>query len=524
MDPIEELFSAFADPDVDKANPGSEIRFKDENALEKFTRSTEQPDNPDDTFLRSLLNPELLRKPNLTIAMQVRQHLAEFAVRQNIKRKDTSHKAQQMKYYRWMAQGKKEEAYPFANTKTIDQSAVKELPSTTRLLSLVNLSTCGFCGKEGANMRCPGCNISDDEHVVKRTAYCNKTCFQQHQKAHRPICDARRNIHRAVTLLDIVFFAMMEATKVHPLKEVFEEHGILYTLYSSWDRSAFTGRSIFTPIPKDIYDSADIRRAVIASSEAAELHLSLASLVPVFLKPICKSIEYVEYFPKNMRLPVCNLDVHGSACSVALRSHPVWCLTLPGGEKYAMDLTAARFGWKETLAPWGAFKKVRLAKQVRTENFGFKDKAALDTINASDVLYYQRSLRQELVKEFTKKLDVMMAMTGGEYAITNIVKSSDAAFGRMKEEMYQLVRESIRLLRKNIAATRKDHMRLCYTTGPQYDLRVACCMASTFKTAWMKEKEYDDLLKEGADIHAIWDERIGDKLKNSQPCTADKKC
>jgi hypothetical protein len=249
MDPVAELFSSLPDPDVDRVGRLEQLNLQIRAALMAFVENTKEPNTPEWAHLYDQARITLAAKgPGIKY---FRQQLASYALTHAPNRKDKGPRATQLRYYKWIAQGRKSETYPFP------QGRYFGLASTLRLSQIAKPSTlfnvCSACGKEGGvNMRCPGCNLTNEKFVLEATAYCNKTCFQNHQAAHKQVCQGRKLIFRLAKLLDAMFIKMLETTFYHPMCAVKEAHGLIYINSGEWDKVAMTGRPLFTPFREDL--------------------------------------------------------------------------------------------------------------------------------------------------------------------------------------------------------------------------------------------------------------------------------
>jgi len=249
MDPVGKLYSSLPDPDDDRVGRLGPLNLQVHLALTEFVEGTQEPDTPEWKYLYDEARITLAGK-DLGIKY-FRQQLATYALTHAPSRKDKSPRAIQLRYYKWIAQGQKMETYPFSQEKFFG------LASTTRLSQIAKPSTianaCSACGKKGGvNMRCPGCDLTNEKFVLEATAYCNKTCYQNHQAAHKQVCKGRKLIYRLSRLLDAMFMKMVESTFYHPMCAVKEAHGVLHINSGDWERAAMTGRSLFTPFREDL--------------------------------------------------------------------------------------------------------------------------------------------------------------------------------------------------------------------------------------------------------------------------------
>ena len=74
-----------------------------------------------------------------------------------------------------------------------------------------------------------------------------------------------------------------------------------------------------------------------------------------------KSIDIVSVHVQNAEIGFAeNLKKEGFAAYWMFRSHEVLDVTLKTGERLAIDLLAAAYGWRETISPWDVYVKNRV--------------------------------------------------------------------------------------------------------------------------------------------------------------------
>lgn len=81
--------------------------------------------------------------------------------------------------------------------------------------------------------------------------------------------------------------------------------------------------------------------------------------------------------------------------------HSVLRITTRTGEKYALDMTGAQFGWKESILPWDLFADTRILSVAGIEAFGYTKpfmEAKCSSLGEAPVYvhYIQKSFRDAL--------------------------------------------------------------------------------------------------------------------------------
>ncbi|KAI0974245.1 hypothetical protein F4678DRAFT_458212 [Xylaria arbuscula] len=525
MDAVEKLFASLPDSDNGPLANDMTADVNYTNALKQFVKEPASQD-PDYEYL--LAHAKKYLKGNSAVGyvadFYFRQQLAQLAAQKLVIHKDKSHKARQLKYYRWLAQGMKAETYPFAKRQP------QEHPSTTWIASLTRATTCACCGKNGANMRCPDCAFSDENHVLLKTSYCNSKCLKDHYEAHRSVCEGRRMIFRAASLLEYIFGVMQEKTYIYPLAALVKKNGILYPMDKDWDRACMTGRHVFIPLPKEVKIlkdemkvskdkkkssedegksskdegklSEDERRSLLQWGRGGDVTLCLSPLISHLFKPFCKKIEAAFVQLKNIVTPICQLS-GGRALNVAFFTHTCLKLTLMSNEHYVIDLTASQFGWKEILAPWTVWADLRA---FSTEIAAFKSvsKRGIETFHHNVFERQQQEIRKTLMEAVFKELEALPHAHPNLPPFDKLLRSSGEDYKRVEYDIKAMVRHKIDMLAKD--EYKKDKYRLWLTRLDEIEL--AEDRVKYLKKIWFTGKEYDQLKASGADMRKLWWERF----------------
>ncbi|KAJ2997856.1 hypothetical protein NUW58_g515 [Xylaria curta] len=509
VDSVEKLFESMADPEGSDHPDSADSAFRLSKALGEFVKDPPSPD-PDYRYLLDHAQKALSGKA-VSVACYFRQQLAQLAVQQPVQRKDKSCKARQLKYHRWLALGMKSERYPFPTRKPPGP------PSTTRIVVLDNPTSCAACGKTGANMRCPNCTFQDERHVVLKTAYCNKKCHKDHCDTHKPVCEGRIVLYRAATLLEYIFMAIEDATYAYPLEKVYEQNGMIYLVGDNWVRAGMTGRPVFAPLPKHLVDSEDMYHALLLWGQSKELTLSLYHLIKYLFKSVCKSVDQAFVSPRNVIRPVCQLSLE-RALNISLYRHPVLKITLPSDEKYVVDLTGAQFGWKETLAPWATWVKLRTSNTAK-EPFKPATGNLRSFVDSHVIESYQQEVRETVVKAIITELDVIVQSTPSPHSFGKVLKAHAKDYKKKEYEITAMVRQVIHKLVNN--ELHKNYYRLWLGAGPLYGIQIAQGNYEALKNIWMSVNEYDRIKQTGADMKKIWVDRLDGEYKQENPKEGD---
>ncbi|RWA13401.1 hypothetical protein EKO27_g1734 [Xylaria grammica] len=519
MDSVEELFRGFTDPESVRVSEG-ETSYRFTKALAQFLKGPASED-PDYEYL--ITHARKAFSPGESTVNYFCQQMAHLAVQKSINRKDKSHKARQFKYHRWFALGMKHETFPFPTARPPGP------PSTARIATMVNPICCASCGKGNANMRCPGCAFQDDRFIVEKTSYCNKQCLQDHYETHNPICEGRKMIYRATSLLYFIFVAMQEATYIYPLEDIHKKNGVLYAVDGNFDRVGMTGRRMFIPFPKHLLesmqpsDSTDLQRSLVLWGQSDELCLSLFDLVKFLLKPICKTIEQAYVHPRNVLTPICYLS-EGKALNICMFRHTVLKVTLRSNEKYVIDLCSAQFGWKETLAPWAPWAELRSAQSSILEYQRTTNKLGAGILNSA-LEMEQQEARGMLIKAVLEGLDNILHTNSADKhrSFDQLLKSDTDNYKSVEYDVKEMVRQKVFIVITN--QYHKEQYRVWMGCDPLFGIYLAKNRAKTLRKLWMTTKEYDRLKSSGEDMRKLWAERFDNKIKEivAQEIAAKKK-
>ncbi|GAP83437.2 putative set domain-containing protein 5 protein [Rosellinia necatrix] len=527
--PVEDFFKSLVDP-VTNCEPNAPYSIY--RLIDAMTVFTKQPlsDDPDHKFL--LRHAKENFGTAEVNACYFLQQVANLAVQKPANRKDKSRKAYQLKFFRWLALGMKKETFPFPT------GVPEGLPSTTKISALVCTTSCAACGKSGANMRCPVCTFQDEEHVLNKTAYCNKKCAADHAVAHKRVCDNRIALYRAIKLFDHILIAVEEASYVYPIRHVQEKGGILYLMDDTWDRAAMTGRPIFTPLPKDqIFEK--YRRAVLLWGKSKEITNTLIQLIRYIFNPICIRMEVVDSQPRNVIRPLCQVSAGRSLNAALYQRHRSLKLTLASGEEYAVDPMAAQFGWRETLAPWAAWSSLRTSsRSVEALRPASLAEAAARTSLVSDcpLELAQQDYRAEMIDSIIVELEVFMALSsygspqpppspppppgsqrqnmmwmypGCVGAFGKALKAHPDEYRHIKDEVMTIIDYATCISR---LSTRRNTFRLWMGPAPQFDVYIAKKNVKALKKIWFTRTEYDRLKISGQDMKKLWHKRMTGKV------------
>ncbi|KAI0401258.1 hypothetical protein F4802DRAFT_609538 [Xylaria palmicola] len=488
-------------PLMDQAEEGGVVNGRFSAGLTLFTliafaRGPPSQD-PDYQYLFTHAKPALYQGESGTNSFC--QQLARLALDRPPNRKDKSCKATYLKYVKWLAQGAKVETCPIAGRPP-------GYPSNTRLTALISSKTCAACGKSGASMRCPNCSFKDDKLIVAKTAYCNKQCLENHHDAHKSVCEGRVQIYRAAQLLEYISIALEEGTYIFHPRQVYEKDGILFAVEADWDREGMTGRPLFLPLSKRLGNSAEDHRALLSWGRSVEPIDDLGQMVQHIFKPICKSITVATIRLRNATRPVCGLR-GARTMNCCLCKHPVLKLRLKSDEVYVVDLTGAQFGWMEVLAPWEAWRDLRVARaDGQAPKYRQPNAHPKRPFPGDNELEACRQLARVAILSSMMEEVGRLAITKALRGPLDDFKSTERAFQRAIHQCVDKVVEG---------KYHKPYYRLCPGTGTGARIELVKHRYKDYQGVWLSAREFDRLQGAGEDMKKIWKERLHKKCKET---------
>ncbi|KAI1497227.1 hypothetical protein F5X99DRAFT_423703 [Biscogniauxia marginata] len=517
MDLVEQLFTAFPDPGEDRALGGQIGGHETLSAIRILSIHLPSQD-PDHQYLLKHARAALLLPSHASPVGYFRQQVAQLALKKKMPLEGDSAKARQLTYYRWVAQGRKDESYPFADITTPayqGQSSPKSQDSAyaflpAELVGISDSTACAACGNLGAKWICRRCHVCLEGHTITVTAYCNRNCQAVDQARHQPICDGRKMIHRASFILKEIFVLMEKATYIYPLIQVIQKDGIIYTFDESWDRSAFTGRPMFWTFPSHLTPSEELLRAVLLNGECDEVNITLRPLVNIFIMPLCKSLEQISFVPKNVHRPICQIG-KGKATNCAMILHKVIRVTLHSDEQFVIDLTGQQFGWREVFAPWQPWASRRIAGNLQRHDYGEIDRGLAYLIAKDNVISNTQGLRQIAVGGLARRLRLLNLPLLKVKTMSEALGLPEDRFGGAQAAILKLSKGALDLLALEVS--QRNSTRLHFDAD--LAIRAAGGHGDKLKEAWLSKEEYEKHKGDKNRLLAIWRERRARSLSRA---------
>ncbi|KXJ96498.1 hypothetical protein Micbo1qcDRAFT_170317 [Microdochium bolleyi] len=404
MGTAETFFATLPDSQQHEAHIRKHGRPWDDKLVEalaalRAARAVRSSEDPDHEFLTSRA-PE--RLPSR--AHSLREHETDFAYFWDVlahlalsktaaELEGDSAKARQLRYFRWIAQGRKdcerEEALGGGGVRTnTERDLVNDITDLSRLSEEGGSHTCPACHKsrdgsrEPAQLRwCTGCAIP----VAGQKAFCTYYCSEECQKAdwprHKIFCSRRRAAVRAASLLQGLIYNLAAHASFSALDKLYIKDGITVFEEVPRDQMYLTGSSILQQLACDDPPSQLAFHAALMAGKCNDPILVGRHLSKKILGPLCKDIEQVTFIARNAVNPVCITNREHARCPwlhMGPTEHSVLRATLlSSGEVLAVDVSAAQYGWHECVAPWDAYARQRVLRVVHVAADPFSGRAEL---------------------------------------------------------------------------------------------------------------------------------------------------
>lgn len=297
----------------------------------------------------------------------------------------TTAKDKLISYYLWVIRGRKDEESP--RDVVIHADGVSTASSHEFLPSsdLKKCMPCASCGKAGSTARCSGCSIVQDGRVVYGTFYCNRECMKAHWNKHKRVCKDVRGLRRSSATFTDLFLELTRFTPFGVTKSISEEDGMIVVVADYPYERILLGKTVLMKFPCELASSEEQALACRTvgwcqhvTGTAKKLFEDLIQrmelcLPPVFLNCVmshpsnpqralaaCHLVEEVHFAPKNVHKPVRHIIPDGEHDFPIVSGHAAIRVTLPSGQRFALDPTGAQYGWREHLAPWDDYERHRV--------------------------------------------------------------------------------------------------------------------------------------------------------------------
>ncbi|KAH7313677.1 hypothetical protein B0I35DRAFT_480348 [Stachybotrys elegans] len=186
-------------------------------------------------------------------------------------------------------------------------------------------------------------------------------CYEADRIRHVPICIERRQLRRAASLLTILWHLFEQ--KTFGIDGFWDDdqgnkHGGVTSrpwrgghVFMDWPGGLVHDKSKYTPM-----QVKKIENACLLDQVCLEPFRIGGHFWRILLGPCCKEFECLNVVVKNtaLRVGIDWLPRHDN--------HSVFRVTLPSGDRFAIDITAGQYGWTETLIPWDTYEAQRVER------------------------------------------------------------------------------------------------------------------------------------------------------------------
>ncbi|KAH6869779.1 hypothetical protein B0T10DRAFT_593289 [Thelonectria olida] len=366
---------------------------------------------------------------------------------------------------------------------------------------------CAHCGKPHSAIWCQDC--AEDNVGQLRVFYCSKSCQEQHAAAHKQICETRRRLVRAVSILREVWTTFEQETFSSNVLFVEERNREVFLRLPDESSDAlnggWTGASFLKAFPHDVLpESASnvIKKAVLFDNTCTQVLFVGLPLVNSLLKSITKDIAEASVEPKDPALVV-----HLAGKSLPFANHCVLRASLHTGEVFAIDLTGTQYGWMEQLYTWHTYVRHRVkhvesigplggVKQLETMILSFAPPAgtggASHTIRRNIMEGLTRSLITEFVQRRTTARDFL--------SLPQATFIHDRA--RLISHLKDFIRQEVQKLRRlGVGRLYFDHEFCPHVTLTAEE-------AIKYSNVWLSKEAYDANKGNSVALERMWTERM----------------
>ncbi|KAK3384024.1 hypothetical protein B0T24DRAFT_588630 [Lasiosphaeria ovina] len=314
-------------------------------------------DDPDEAVLVGILEKAVEKRSGVYLLGD----LALLALKSPVFKGITDTEAKHLRYYKWVAEGRKDEDSPFESSASL--LAKSAWTSHDVLQEGPRASTCGNCDASGATQSCSGCDdVFGAGNTSAGQAYCNQECQKAHWDRHKSECRELKRLQISVARFQEIFEHLVASAYRVALAEISEENGLIHAKARKGadERDAFLGKHIARKFRHNLAPSRDAGKAVLMHGRGAEFVDQCKPLVDFFLKDLpYKSVEQVTFYVKNCHRSVW-LEDNGCHTFAPFTPHQVLRITLACGRAVVVDASGAQFGWREVLSPWETYRRQRV--------------------------------------------------------------------------------------------------------------------------------------------------------------------
>ena len=189
--------------------------------------------------------------------------------------------------------------------------------------------------------------------------------------------------------------------------------------------------------------------------------MSSRSGLPVLtIAGLCETIEEVRVKVKNADRPVCHIQSDDVHKVIVAGLHSVLRVSLKTGEQYAIDITAAQYGWARNSQPWKQFAHRYIFEQCSTNKLGY----TVEEINEQMTKWGTKDFRTK------KKCAALAAFQGLHLRVQDWMRKNDLnpvellklPAQEFESKVVDLIKTTKTGFASSVALLRKSHLYRYY--------------------------------------------------------------
>ncbi|KAI1630648.1 hypothetical protein F4809DRAFT_659839 [Biscogniauxia mediterranea] len=368
--------------------------------------------------------------------------LAPFAIDQPLKSisSTSSHRDRYLAFLKWIIHGRRDDERPDLRgrpRRSGGGSPSQQAQCSYLYEHFTNHRLCAKCGTGSASLQCAKCLVTEDGHPLVVTYYCSVGCQAADLCYHRQVCQPLKRFHRAARLARDLYARLAEATYVNgPVDTICADAGLVHVARDgSFDR-ILRGDSMIVPFERDRFDNPDHAAAALYDIQGPHQTQATSagrSFLNMFIRTQCVKVREVHFRPKNAAFGYAGtvpVSV-GRGCAAAvysmLEEHGVFVATLRTGHEVVVDVAGAQFGWREPMALWHDYLRVRCQQITHeTEGVGRACRAFRRAQGPHSPLAAVRGLRRAVMVRVVN--EVMAWVVREHRSFFHFVRQPDAAY------------------------------------------------------------------------------------------------
>lgn len=275
-DPVDAFFDHMPSPQEHHTMSGKDVAATLDRAIMIFLALSEHGNRSFDRDYYELIKDAISKHWESGNLHLIYAQIASLAIDNNIEPDDSgSCKAQQLRYIRWVVNGRNDATSPFASPGSGNESADPNASST--------LDRCAVCNSANATMRCGACRVTTEDGMAFSIAYCSQDCQKKHWPTHKAICKEVQQLERAVSMFTDIFRHFLEATYPEEveLKSITRQGNMVVAKTASNRPNDVTHSARF---PAELADAPALANAVLMFSQCSTPLREAKSLVEMLMR------------------------------------------------------------------------------------------------------------------------------------------------------------------------------------------------------------------------------------------------